>query len=180
MSKNEKSAAHQLAHYVLPYYLKNCENKLLEAFLMSGTDPEEFLNLMNFLTFRYCEATDEELEMLASEFELAEEKVAEGLVLVTLKMPEPKEFLEAKYLLFAFIVQDDEVHVRYFTYELGTGNDGKQHVYFVCEWAKNGTHINYNYLEVSDLESFVDRVKLILFKKRFAMAWVPPRTKDEK
>ncbi|MCL2283488.1 MAG: hypothetical protein FWC26_09250 [Fibromonadales bacterium] len=182
MSRKKKSAGsqlnsanHQLAHDVLPYYLRNHEEQLLKAFLMSGTDLEEFLKFMSFLVFKHCEATDQELEKLVSEFELVEERVAEDLVFIILKMPDPKKILEAKYLLFAFIVQDENVYLRYFPYELGLGNDRKQQVYFVCEWDKSGAHLNYNYLEESGLESFVNRVKEILFKNlSWNVACVPP------
>ena len=173
-----KSVSHQLAHYVLPYYLKNHEDRLLDAFVMLENDPEIFLKYMRFLVFMHCEATDKELENTAAAFEMTEEGIDEGVVFVILKMPEAKKFLEAEFLLFVFIAQDNEAYVRYFTYELGKGID-KQQVYFVCEWAKNGDHLNYNCLEDSSMESFANMVKEILFKNLSWNAAFLPSAEEE-
>jgi len=170
------------AHRLLPSYIEEEEDNLLESFLMSeniAVIPNPFSVLMNIMFKSYCSPEEykaaEEKNWEESVFEMTEEKFSEHISLAMVKMPEPKEWAEAKYLLFAFAVGDEhfayknpaslvcESRVRYFLCELG--EDGGKTVYFLCEWAKDGSHINYGVLEDTSLESFANRVKKILERK---------------
>lgn len=186
-----KSASYRFAHRLLPSYIREDEDKLLESFLISeniAIAPNPFSVFMNIMFKSCCSPEEykaaEEKNWEESVFEMTEEKFSEQVSLAIVKMPEPKEWAEAKYLLFAFAVGDEhstyrnpmsdvcESRVRYFVFELG--EDGGKTVYFVCEWAKDGSHINYGHLDDTSLESFANRVKKVLDKKWSWRAGVVP------
>jgi len=169
-----KSVNYQFAHRLLPDYVQE-ENRLLNRFFMTEELPNAFSIYMNVLYESCCGPEQykaaKEKNFEESVFEITEEKFSEHISLVIIKMPEPKEWAEPKYLLFAFAIGDElftynslsrvcKSRIRYFVYELG--EDKGEEVYYVCEWAKNGNHLNYNYLPEPSLENFVNRVKEIL------------------
>ncbi len=171
MNKHNNSINYEFVHRLLPDYVQE-EDRLLQRFLMTETIPDMFSVYMNIL-YKSCCSPEEykaakEKGWAESVFEITEEIFSEHISLVMVKMPEPKEWAEAKYLLFAFAPDDEYCRIRYFVCELGElEQENKEYeiVYFVCEWSKNRRHSNYGYLKDPSLENFVNRVKRILNKK---------------
>jgi len=169
----ERTTIYQFVHFFLPDCIKEGEYLFIDSFLKNL-----FSQYINALLENFCGT--EEYEAIkekngGSLFETTEEKffenAFENISLVIVKMPEPKEWAEAKYLLFALTI-GEKPSIRYFVYELGRGSKKGEKVYFVCEWEKNGSHLNYNYLPEPNLEDFVNRVKEILDKDLSAVTGV--------
>jgi len=91
-----------------------------------------------------------------SKFQVIIEKISEKITLITVKMPNPKNVHDAKYVMFVCSLngRKRDLWVRYFTFELG-----EEDFYHTCEWCYDGMHLNYGYSKDSSLEYFVSRVK---------------------
>lgn len=148
------------AHRLVPRYVRENEEILLEKFHLNQEDGNAFLNYMNSLWQEVYEGIGENEEKLREpHFEISTEVLNRKNSLLTVKMPEPKGMPEAKYIAFLFSL--DKPRIRYFTYEIASSEITKD-TFFVCEWSKKGDHLNYGNFQKSELKSFTHAVKNIV------------------
>ena len=71
-----------------------------------------------------------------------------------ISIPEASESQEAMYIAIVFDTTDN---FRYFTYEIGKGNQGRP-LYFLCEWTQSQQHINYGPHPERDKKIFINNL----------------------
>jgi len=155
------SSEYFFVHRLIPRYVRECEEELLEKFRLNKIEKGAFLNYMNTLWFEVCDGIGEQEKRQASNFEIVIENINDNISLLAIKMPEPKGMPEAKYIAFLFFLDTPE-RIRYFTYELNLNSETKENSFFVCEWSKNGDHLNYGDFSKPDLKCFTNAIKNIL------------------
>lgn len=70
---------------------------------------------------------------------------------IIITIPQAAEAQEAIYI---GITYDKDDRFRYFTYELGKGISGET-IYFLCEWTRDGEHVNYGAYDKRDKSVFI-------------------------
>jgi len=123
------------------------------------SEPKNFANnvasdansMYHFLDYFWSEALKEEPKLintyLEPKFELSKSKFENGMELVLVKMPEPKELGDAYFVAFTL-----SENLRYFTLEKSESPFDKRPINLISEWVLHDDHFHNNtYGEIDNL-----------------------------
>lgn len=128
---NDQQIMYIYEHKVLPQYFYEMKDKFIMA-LVNGE--EEFLH--GFLKSLY-ENEKAECSCSKEQFGVKTGRLSEKLMLARIVFPTPQT---APLCYYAYLIFDAEFEkAKYFTLERGASEEEM----FLCEWNKNGEHINY-------------------------------------
>ncbi|HEX9059229.1 MAG TPA: hypothetical protein VF941_03525 [Clostridia bacterium] len=155
------------AHVILPGYIFSDEKAFLNIVMEGREVFSEFL----YHVWKHSKGEAEKQksehhsniinieEEMIPDFDIYFKTFANNEIMGVIKMPAPRVSPEASYVGFVF---GQKSGIRYFTYELGTSLESDDDVYFVCEWSKDHSHMNYGSFNEDDPTIFTTRVEEIL------------------
>ena len=79
---------------------------------------------------------------------------------IIITIPEAVNKHEAVYI---GIIYDKDYNFRYYTYEIGEGNEGETQ-YFLCECTSMGNHLNYSFNPKRDKSLFIEELTELFVK----------------
>lgn len=150
-------------HYVITHItLKNFVLKDSDNFmkvLMGGPDNLKcFLSAMwNDIKSRNTELRNSQDKIYESSFNVSIGVIDDNTKILTIVMPEVKEAPEAT--MVGVILGEN---LRYFTLEYDKSKIDGSNIYILCEWEKNGNHLNYGSIKENTSDSFLESIARII------------------
>jgi hypothetical protein len=150
---------YKFTHHLMPHTIFNY-GRLLVYRMMRNED--EFIDNLK-KTWLSIEVEKGDFKSDPPEFELNIINLNAEHTAIIITIPEAMEKQEAVYI---GIIYDKDDNFRYFTYEIGEGNQHEK-LYFLCEWTSNREHLNYGTHNDSNKAVFIKDVSDLLIYDLF-------------